>query len=290
MAAKSSLSITSSAVLNSGGRMPLLGLGTYKTTDSTTLHNVIDTAWKTGCRHIDTARFYENEKEIGEALKELKIPRDEIFLTTKLWISDHGYDKALAAFEASLRRLGTDYVDLYLIHWPGVSGLSDTDPRQAELRRESWRALEKLHKDGKAKAIGVSNYTVRHLEQLLSHATVKPAVNQVEFHPKLYQKELLDFCRRTGIQLEAYSSFGKGKLLSDPKIGAIAKKYGKDAAQLLVRWVLQHDVVVIPKSSSVQRVVSNADVYDFAISDEDMAVLDGMNENWHCTWDPTSIA
>ena len=271
------LTIESTTTLNNGVEMPMLGLGTWQIRDGQPVRRAIEWALEAGYRHIDTAAMYGNERGVGQAVRESGIPREEIFVTTKLWNDDHGYDQALRAFDESLRNLDLDYVDLYLIHWP-VPGT----------RKETWRALEKIHKEGRAKAIGVSNYTIRHIEDLLGSAEVAPTVNQVEFHPWLYQQDLLEYCREHEIQLEAYSPLTKGNRLDNPRVGEIAEKYGKSPAQILIRWALEHDVVVIPKSSDKQHIQDNADVFDFEISEEDMCRLDDLDEDYRCTWDPTS--
>jgi len=231
-----------------------------------------------GYRLIDTAKLYDNEGDVSRAVRESSVPRSDIFVTTKLWNSDHGYDKAIKAFHHGLETLQLDYIDLYLIHWP-VEGL----------RRETWRALETVLEEGKCRAIGVSNYTIPHLQDLLDTARIVPAVNQVEFSPFLYQKELLEFCRDQRIQLEAYSPLTRGKKLSNEIIRTIAAKYAKTAAQIMIRWALQHELVVIPKSSHPDRIWENADIFDFSISEEDMVTLDGLNENFRVSWNPTGI-
>ncbi len=271
------LTIESTTTLNNGVEMPMLGLGTWQIRDGKPVRRAIEWALEAGYRHIDTAAMYGNERGVGQAVRESGVPRAEIFVTTKLWNDDHGYDQALRAFDESLRKLDLDYVDLYLIHWP-VPGT----------RQETWRALEKIYKEGRAKAIGVSNYTIRHIEDLLGSAEVAPTVNQVEFHPWLYQKDLLEYCGEHEIQLEAYSPLTKGNRLDNPRVGEIAEKYGKSPAQILIRWALEHDVVVIPKSSDKQHIRDNADVFDFEISEEDLCRLDDLDEDYRCTWDPTS--
>jgi diketogulonate reductase-like aldo/keto reductase len=272
------LSIETKVVLNNGIEMPVFGLGTYLSGSSKETQDIVSYALEIGYRHIDTARFYGNEKGIGEAIKNSSVPREEIFVTTKLWNSDHGFNRALDAFEESREDLGLDYVDLYLIHWPVEN-----------LRNESWRALEKLHVEGKCRAIGVSNYTVQHLKELLDISPVMPAVNQVEFSPFLYQKDLLEFCRTNNIQLESYSPLTKGHMLGDARLSAIAQENSRSPAQILIRWTLQKDVVVIPKSSRKERIQENADVFDFVISTEDMDRLDALHENLRVSWDPTTI-
>jgi len=272
------LKIDTKIFLNNGVEMPLLGLGTFQAPSGKVTKDIVQYALEVGYRLIDTAKIYGNEEDVGIGIRNSGIPRKEIFITTKLWNSDHGYDSAIAACNTSLKKLGLDYVDLYLIHWP-VEGL----------RIESWRALETLYNDGKCRSIGVSNYMIRHLEELLEHCTVIPAVNQVEFSPYLYLEELLEFCQSHNIQLEAYSPLTKGRKLEDPKLMTIAKKYSKSPAQLLIRWVLQKDVVVIPKSSKQERIAENADVFDFTISVEDMIKLDSFNEDLRTSWDPSTV-
>ena len=263
--------------LNNGVEIPIFGLGTYQSLSGKETQEAVLVALKAGYRLIDTASMYENEEDVGEAFRKSGIPREEVCITTKLWNSDHGYDPAIAAFEKSRKRLGLSYIDLYLIHWP-VEGL----------RNESWKAFETLQKSGKCRAIGVSNYMIWHLEELLNNSSTIPAVNQVEFSPYLYQKDLLEFCRNHDIQLEAYSPLTKGYKLNDQKLVDVASKYSKSPAQILVRWALQKEVVVIPKSSRKERIYENSDVFDFTISPEDMSLLDSFNEDLRTSWDPST--
>ncbi|MHA2309597.1 MAG: aldo/keto reductase [Candidatus Heimdallarchaeaceae archaeon] len=272
------LDISTKLKMNNGVEIPLIGLGTYLSESGSIVENAVQTALNVGYRHIDTAKFYFNEESIGKAVRNSSIPRNEIFVTTKLWNSDHGYNKALIALEESLKRLDIEYIDLFLIHWPVEN-----------LRNETWKALEKVYKEGMCRAIGVSNYTINHLKELLEICEIKPTVNQVEFHPFLYQKELMEFCQNNDIILEGYSPFAKGQRINDPKLTTVAEKYDKTNAQIIVRWHLQHNVVVIPKSSKKQRIVENSNVYDFSIAEEDMDYLDSLNENFRCTWDPTNM-
>lgn len=273
-----SLHIKSLKELNNGIKIPTLGLGTYLNDKGKQAINSILYALEIGYRHIDTAAMYENEKEVGRAVRESCIPREEIFVTTKLWNSDHGYDNTIKAFHRSLERLRLDYIDLYLIHWPVEN-----------LRLESWRALEKLYNDGLCKSIGVSNYMERHLDEILNNFSVVPAVNQVEFSPFLYLKELQNYCESKGIALESYSPLTKGHKLKDSNLIDIARRYDKSTSQILVRWCLQKGVLVIPKSSKKEHIKENADVFDFNISETDMNKLDNLNENYHSTWDPTNV-
>ena len=274
------LAIASTLELNNGVAMPRFGLGVYQTPRGKRTEDAVAWALEAGYRHIDTAALYGNEAEVGRALQRAiadgRVKREEVFITTKLWNSDHGYDRALKAFERSMRELGLERLDLYLIHWPVAGG-----------RRDSWRALEKLHADGRVRAIGVSNYTRRHLEEVLGHAKVAPAVNQIELHPFGQQRDTVACCREHGIAVTAYSPLTKGSRIDDPKLGAIAKAAGRTPAQVLIRWSLQRDFVVIPKSADRERIRQNAQVFDFALTKEQMAALDRLDTDWHCTWDPS---
>jgi len=262
--------------LNNGVEMPLLGLGVWQISTGPATQRAVTTALQTGYRLIDTAKFYGNEADVGVAVRESGIPRDEVFITTKLWNNDHGFDAALKAFEASRKRLGFPAVDLYLIHWP-VPGE----------RKETWRALERILKDGTARAIGVSNYTIPHLEELLASSSVVPAVNQVELSPFLAQKPLIEFCRKHGIAVEAYSPLTKGHRLGDKRLKAVAQRYGKSVPQILIRWGLQQGIIEIPKSAKPDHIKENAAVFDFEIRPEDMRALDSLSEDLHVAWDPT---
>jgi diketogulonate reductase-like aldo/keto reductase len=231
-----------------------------------------------GYRLFDTASSYNNEKEVGQALRESGVRRRELFITTKLREVDQGYDEALRACESSLQKLQTSYLDLYLIHWP-VSGK----------RAESWRALERLVEERVCRAIGVSNFTVRHLRELLESAQIPPAVNQVEFSPFLYQRELLTYCREHAIQLESYCPLARGSRLQEPAILGMSAKYGRTPSQLLLRWALEHDLVVIPKSIHRRRIAENRDVFDFRLDTDDMAALDALDEGFRLNRDPTDV-
>ncbi len=271
-------SLVARARLNDGHGIPWVGLGVYKVPAGTTCLQAVKHALSVGYRHIDTAALYGNEADVGRAVRESGIPRGEVFVVTKLWNSDQGYASALKACDASLARLRLDYIDLYLIHWP-----------QPGKRLDSWRALVELRKQGRCRSIGVSNYTIAHLEELMAASKVAPAVNQVEFSPFLYQRELLDFCRAHGIQLEAYGPLTRGKKLSDSVAAAIASRHGRTAAQVLLRWALQHEVVVIPKSRHPARIAENADLFDFALDEREMAALDELDSGFRTAWDPTSV-
>jgi len=262
-----SLTIHSTVKLNSGFDMPLLGLGTFRAEGKETVMAVKE-ALALGYRHIDTAMMYRNEKEVGRAIHESGVDRSEIFLTTKLASHEQGYRETWQAVEASLDNLGLDYLDLYLIHWPVESLMHDT-----------WKAMREIAHKGLSRSVGVSNFTIRLLEELKTKSDFIPAVNQVEFHPFLYQQELLGYCRNAGIQLEAYSPLTRGRKLDDPRLVELAKKHHKTSAQILLRWNLEHGVVTIPKSVTPSRILENAALFDFALDQEEMAILNGMDEN-----------
>ncbi|KAJ3098233.1 hypothetical protein HDU97_004185 [Phlyctochytrium planicorne] len=264
--------------LNSGTKIPQVGLGVWQTSQNEATPVVIS-AIKAGYRHVDTAALYGNEKEVGDAIRQSGIARSEFFVTTKLWNNDHGYDQTLKAFDISLKKLGLEYVDLYLIHAP-VEGK----------RLDSWRAMEKLYKEGKVKAIGVSNYGVHHLKELLANSTVKPAVNQIELHPYLQRRDIVEFCKQNDIVVEAYCPLTRGKKLDDPRLVEIAKRYNKTTAQVLVRWGIDKGYVTLPKSAKEERLIANADVFDFTISQSDLEVMDGFEEGLNVSWDPTTWA
>ncbi len=272
------LSLQSTVKLNNGIEMPILGLGVWQMSPGKATQTAVKWALECGYRLIDTAKLYANEKDVGFAVRESGLPRENVFVTTKLWNTDHGYDSATRAFRESLRQLDMEFVDLYLIHWPV--------PRK---RGESWKALMKLYEDGKSRAIGVSNYTVSHLEELIETSGMIPAVNQVEFSPFLFQEDLLKFCQKNEIQLEAYSPLTKGLRLDYPELVEMADKYERTPAQILLRWALQHDVVVIPKSEKKEHIIENSRVFDFQMSSADMTALDKLNEDYHTTWNPADL-
>ncbi len=266
--------------LNNGVQIPQLGLGVYQSPAGDETEMAVRTAIELGYRHIDTAKIYRNEQSVGVGLRASGVSRSDIFVTTKLWNEDQGYDSTMAACNESLEKLGLDTIDLYLIHWP------------VENRRlESWQAMERLYEEGKCRAIGVSNFMVHHLEDLLAQAKVVPAVNQIEISPYIYRyrQELVDYCRAHDILIEAYSPLTKARKLDDPKLVALADRYGKSAAQILIRWAIQQEMVVLPKSTNPERIRQNGDVFDFEISGEDMAYLETFNENLVTGWDPTYV-
>ncbi|HKJ78474.1 MAG TPA: aldo/keto reductase [Prolixibacteraceae bacterium] len=262
------MNIQSKTELNNGVKMPWLGLGVFEANDGNEVITAVKTALESGYRSIDTAAAYQNEKGVGTAIQESNVPRDEIFLTSKVWNSQQGYQSTIEAFEKSLDKLQTDYLDLYLIHWP-----------KGKKSVETWKAMEELHNQGKIKAIGVSNFLVHHLEEFLPECKVTPAVNQVEFHPELIQPELLGYCKKKTIQLEAWSPIMKGKVLNVPLLQELGEKYNKTPVQVTLRWEIQKGVVTIPKSVTPKRIVANADIFDFEISDEDMKKIDDLDKN-----------
>ena len=270
--------IKGSFELRNGIQMPYLGLGTYQSDNDQEVVNAIKSAIKIGYRHIDTAAVYKNEEGVGESIRESGIDRSELFLVSKVWNDDQGYDETLKAFDESLTRLGVDYLDLYLIHWP-VSGKY----------KETWKALEYLYAQKKIKAIGVSNFLKHHLEDLLKDCEVVPMVNQMEFHPYLVQQELIDYCNVNGIQYESWSPFMQGKVFELDICDDLAKKYNKSVAQIILRWNLQKGVVAIPKSVHENRIASNADIFDFELSDEDIAFLDGLETGERTGPDPDNF-
>jgi diketogulonate reductase-like aldo/keto reductase len=269
------MTIARSIRLKSGVEMPRVGLGVFQSARGAETQSAVREALRFGYRHIDTARVYGNEQDVGAAVRESGIPRAEVFVTTKLWNSDQGYESALRAFDASLARLGLEYVDLYLLHWPV--------PKK---RLESWRALEKLLAEGRAHAIGVSNFMVPHLDELLAHAKVAPAVNQIEVSPFLQQRDVRARCAELDIVVEAYSPLTKGERLRHRVVAGIAERAGRSSAQVLLRWGLQHGLVVLPKSTRAERIAENAAVFDFELSAEEMAKLDALEEGLVTGWDP----
>lgn len=270
--------IKGSFELRNGVQMPYLGLGTYQSDNDQEVVNAIKSAIKIGYRHIDTAAVYKNEEGVGKGIRESGIDRSELFLVSKVWNDDQGYDATLKAFDESLARLGVDYLDLYLIHWP-VSGKY----------KETWKSLEYLYAQKKIKAIGVSNFLKHHLEDLVKYCEIVPMVNQMEFHPYLVQQELIDYCNVNGIQYESWSPFMQGKVFELDICDDLAKKYNKSVAQIILRWNLQKGVVAIPKSVHENRIASNADIFDFELTDEDIAFLDGLETGERTGPDPDNF-
>ncbi len=264
--------------LHNGVQMPYFGLGVYLSKDGSEVIKAVKEALNHGYRHIDTAAIYNNEEGVGKGVQESNVDRKDIFLVSKVWNTDQGYDATLKAFDASLERLGTDYLDLYLIHWP-----------KGELSKETWKALEKLYKEKRVRAIGVSNFLQHHLEDLLTSAEIVPMVNQMEFHPYLVQQDLIDFCKSKGIQYEAWSPLMQGNIFDLDIMKNLASKYNKTIAQVVLRWDLQKGVVTIPKSSKKERIIANSDLFDFELSEEDVQLLDGLDNGKRFGPDPDNF-
>lgn len=274
--------LQSTVTLHNGVRMPWFGLGVFQVNEGSELIAAVKKAIEHGYRSVDTAAIYGNEAGVGqaiaEAMKENNVKREELFITSKVWTADLGYEETLAAFDATMSKLGLEYLDLYLIHWP-----------KAGKYKGAWKAMEELYKAGRIKAIGVSNFQIHHLEDLLQDAEIKPMVNQVEYHPRLTQVELKAFCDQHGIQLEAWSPLMQGQLLDNPVLTEIAAAKGKSVAQIILRWDLQNGVVTIPKSTKEHRIIENASVFDFELTKEEMQRISGLNENVRVGPDPDNF-
>ncbi|HLK30091.1 MAG TPA: aldo/keto reductase [Puia sp.] len=261
-------------VLNDGNKIPIVGFGTYKSTEEEGVQS-IKNALMHGYRLIDTAAAYGNEEEVGKGIKASGIDREEIIVTTKLWRQNLGYENAQAAFNESLKKLGLDYVDLYLIHWPANSkNYADWQKANAD----SWRAMEELQADGKIKSIGVSNFWQEHLEALFLTANIIPAVNQIEFHPGYWQPELTAFCKKQNIAVESWSPLARGKVFGNEILKTIAGNHNRSVSQVCLRWVVQHDVIVIPKSNTEKRIEENISLFDFELSKEEMKQINELPE------------
>lgn len=262
------MNISSTVKLNNGVEMPWLGLGVFRANEGNEVEKAVLAALECGYKSIDTAAIYQNERGVGKAMIESGIPREEIFLTSKVWNTEQGYKTTLAAFEESLKKLQTNYLDLYLIHWP-----------KGERSVETWKAMEELYEKGKIRAIGVSNFLVHHLEDFLPHCKVIPAVNQVEFHPELMQPDLMRFCEKAGIRLEAWRPIMEGRVNNIPVFQELSKKYSKTPVQIVLRWDIQKGVVTIPKSVNPERIRSNSDLFDFELAAEDIQKIDQLDKN-----------
>ena len=264
--------------LSNGVEIPYFGIGTWQSKDGREVIDSVKWALEAGYRHIDTAAVYGNEAGIGRGIKESGIDRKDIFITSKVWNGDQGFDSTLKAVEKSLDRLGVEQLDLYLIHWPVKGKFVET-----------WKAMERIYEAGLTRSIGVSNFFRHHLEELLSGASVKPMVNQMECHPYLIQQDLIDFCVSHDIRYEAWSPIMKGGVLSIPEIVKIGEKYGKNAVQVVLRWNLQKGIVTIPKSVNKERIIQNAAIFDFSLTDEDIQIIDGLDQNHRIGPDPDNF-
>jgi len=264
--------------LHNGVKMPYFGLGVYLSQDGQEVINAIQWAVEAGYRHIDTAAIYHNERGVGDGVRNCGVDRDSLFVVSKVWNTEQGYDTTLRAFDTTMERLGLDYLDLYLVHWP-----------KAGKYKETWRALERIYKEGRVRSIGVSNFMQHHLEDLLSDAEIVPMVNQMEFHPYLVQQSLLDYCNDKQIRYEAWSPLMQGHIFDVPLMQTLAAKYNKTIPQVVLRYDLQKGVITIPKSSKKERIIANADIFDFEISESDMLALDALDRGKRFGPDPDNF-
>lgn len=267
------VSFTESYELNNGVKIPCIGFGTYKTPPEDTRRAVLE-AIDAGYRLIDTATYYRNEAGVGEAVRECGVPREELFITSKVWNTDRGYDKTLAAFDRTMEQLGLDYLDLYLIHWP--AGLKAFGERAKDINRDTWRAMEKLYRDGRVRAIGCSNFLPHHIEEIMETEEIKPMVNQIEFHPGWAQLFNSEYCLKNGIAVEAWSPFARGAVLDNETLAGIGRKYGKTSSQVTLRWIMQHGIIPLPKSVHRERMDANLDCFDFMLNEEEMSQIDAL--------------
>ena len=270
------MNIDSKIKMNTGNEIYQFGLGVWRSGEAT--KDAVLTALKIGYRHIDAAAIYGNEEAVGEAIRESGISREDLFITTKLWNQDMRDERVMEAFETSLKKLGLDYVDLYLIHWP-----------VKDKYIKSYKVMEEIYKSGRAKAIGVSNFKIHHLEDLLANTEIVPAVNQMEFNPQMQDNALLEMCKEKGIVFEAWSPLGSGACLENEDIKKIGEKYNKSVAQVIIRWILQRGIVVFPKSVHEERIKENADVFDFELTNEEIELINGMNRNLRTGSDPDTF-
>lgn len=280
------LHMTENYVLNNGVRIPAVGFGTWKIADGAEAADAVRDAIETGYRLIDGAGAYANEKGVGQGIRESGIRRDELFVTSKVWNTERGYDSTLRAFDRTMSDLGLDVLDLYLIHWPASPSRTDD---WARVNADTWRALERLYAEGRVRAIGVSNFMPRHLDALLAGATVTPAVNQIEFHPGYMQSACVEYCNCHGILVEAWSPIGRGRVLDDPLILSIAAAHGRSAAQVCLRWAVQHGIVPLPKSTNAGRMSQNLDIFDFELTDSEMRAIDAMPQTGWSGLDPDKV-
>ena len=272
------LTINSTKTLHNGVEMPRFGLGVYKMTDKEAATEAMITAIEAGYKAIDTATIYDNEVEVGEAVRNSSVNREDLFITSKVWNTDQGYDETLRAFEASLKRLGFDYLDLYLTHWAIEGKYVDT-----------YRAIQRLYDEKLVRSIGVSNHQQHHLEKILATANTKQMVNQIELHPQLTQEPLREYCAANDIAITSWSPLARGRLLEDQVLAKIAATHGKTIAQIVIRWHLQSDLIVIPKSVTPSRIKENAQIFDFSLTEEEMKMIDGLNQDWRSGTHPDEI-
>ena len=265
--------LTDTFKLNNGYSIPCIGYGTFQTPDGEMVEKGVKEALKIGYRHIDTAYFYKNEKGVGKAIRESGVKREDIFVTSKLWNSDRGYESAKAAFEKTMDNLGLEYLDLFLIHWPANKKQFEN---AKQINAETWRAFEEIYESGRVKAIGLSNFLPHHIDELMETAKIKPMVNQIEVHPGFSQLDSVKYCLDNDIVVEAWSPLGRQEVLNNETLLDIAKKYNKSTAQICIRWVLQHGVLPLPKSVTPSRIKENTEVFDFELSKEDMGIIDNI--------------
>ena len=274
--------LKNTVTLNNGVKMPWQGLGVFRVEDSPKLVDAVKNAIKNGYRSIDGAAIYDNEVSMGEGIAEgikaAGISREDLFITSKVWNADLGYESTIKAYETSLKKLGLDYLDLYLIHWP-VEGKY----------KDAWRALEYLYKKGRVKAIGVSNFQVHHLENLMKDAEIKPMINQIEFHPRLTQEKVRAFCKQNDIQVEAWSPLMVGKLFDNEILKEIAQNHNKSIAQIILRWDIQNGVITIPKSTKVGRIIENSQIFDFELTNEEVEKINSLNQDLRVGPDPDNF-
>lgn len=268
-------SLTDFFKFHNGITIPCVGYGTYLTTNEEAC-DVVCQAIATGYRHIDTAYFYMNECGVGEAIKKCGVPREDLFVTSKVWNDDRGYQETKDAFERTMKNLDLEYLDLLLIHWPANKKQFGEDAKM--INAETWRAFEELYNTGRIKAIGLSNFLPHHIDELMETATIAPMINQIEFHPGWMQADVVEYCKAKGIVLEAWSPLGRSKALSSETLVALGEKYGKSSAQICIRWVLQHGLIPLPKSSTFSRIISNAEIFDFELSEDDMKLIDSLKD------------
>lgn len=268
-------SLTDGFQLSNGVEIPCIGFGTWQAKDGETAENAVKAALASGYRHIDAAAIYRNEQSVGKAIRESEVARKDLFVTSKLWNDEHGYETTLRAFDQTIKDLGLEYLDLYLIHWPVPAKFHDSWEKS---NAQTWKAFEKLYEEGMIRSIGISNFLPHHIEALKQTANIASMVNQIEYHPALMQKEIVEYSQKEGMLIEAYSPLGTGALLNDPTLKEIADQYGKSVAHVCIRWVLQNGHLPLPKSVTPSRIEDNTKVFDFELSADDMEKINNMKE------------